>query len=301
MTFATKRGRRSNTKLGRRLAPYLFVAPNMLIFAIFIIFPAINGFNISFYNSNNGRTFNFVGFGNYATLVSDADFWSAVRNTLVFVVLFVTLTTWLAILLAVTLNAQVRAKGFFRTVVFLPVLLSPVVIGLLWNWIFDRQNGLLNIALSHVGLGAPGWLVSSGLAMGVTIFVALWTHTGFYTIILLAGLQGIDGNVYEAARLDGAGPFQTLRSITLPLLQPTVFVVIILAAITAFQAYDFIYTLTGGGPIGATTLLVQYIYDHAFQSPIEYGLASAAGVVLFLTVLFATLISFFIGRKREAV
>ena len=297
----TIQSKRRRFQLNRRLAPYLFILPNMAIFAVFIIWPAINGFNISFYDSNNGRTFTYVGLDNYAEILTDADFWEVARNTTIFVVLFVMLTTWLSIFLASLLNAQVFGRGFFRAVLFLPVLLSPIVVGLLWNWIFDRQAGLFNGVLNTLGLGSPAWLVDGSLAMGVIVFVGIWTHVGFYTLILLAGLQGIDQSVYEAARLDGAGIWKTFTEITLPLLRPTTLVIIVLSMIAGFQAYDYIYTLTGGGPLGSTTLIVQYIYENAFQSPIRYGLASAAGVLLFLVIFGVTLVNFLLGRRKGAV
>lgn len=289
--------------MGRRIAPYLFLLPNMFIFGTFIIWPAINGFNISFFDSQNGRTFEPVGFSNYERILSDELFAQVASNTAFFVVSYVLLNTALSILLSVVINAQRSFKAFFRAVVFLPVLLSPVIVGLLWGWLLQRKSGAVNGAL--LGLfgveDGPGWLIDPQLSMGVIIFVGVWTNVGFYTLISLAGLQGIDPNVYEAARIDGAGILQVLRNITLPLLGPTIVVVIILSMITGFQAYDYIYSLTGGGPYGASTLIIQYIYESAFQPPIRYGLGSAAGVLLFLTIMVATLINFLIGRRRGNV
>ena len=289
--------------VGRRMAPYLFLLPNMFIFGTFIIWPAINGFNISFYDSQNGRTFEPVGLSNYERILSDELFSQVATNTVFFVFFFVLLNTSLSIFLAVILNAQKTLKSFFRAVVFLPVLLSPVIVGLLWGWLLQRKSGAVNGALlSLFGVEeGPGWLIDPQLSMGVVIFVGVWTNVGFYTLIALAGLQGIDPNVYEAARIDGAGIIQVFRNITLPLLAPTILVVIILAMITGFQAYDYIYSLTGGGPFGASTLIIQYIYESAFQPPIRYGLGSAAGVLLFLTIMTATLINFLIGRRQGNV
>ncbi len=284
-----------------RLAPYLFVLPNMLVFGLFTIWPAINGFNVSLYDSRNGRTFRYVGGENYQRIVADTEFWSAVRHTLVFVVCFVVISTVAAIALAVLLDAQRRGRAFFRAAFFLPVLLSPVVVGLIWEWVLDRKIGLLNTTLALFGAGQPGWLVDPTLALAATVWVGIWTHIGFYTLITLAGLQGIDPALHEAARIDGATAWQRFRNVTLPLLRPTTLVVIILSTITGFQAFDFIYTLTGGGPIGATTLIVQYVYENAFLSPIRYGLASAGAVLLFITVLGVTLLNYLIGRRSEAV
>ncbi|RVX38820.1 carbohydrate ABC transporter membrane protein 1 (CUT1 family) [Nonomuraea polychroma] len=284
----------------QRLAPYLFVLPNMLIFGLFVVYPAINNFNISLYDSRNGRDFTFVGGANYQELFGSEAFCSAARATVVFATCFVVLTTVLSVALALMLNQRIKGRAFFRTVFFLPVVLSPVVVGLIWGWIFDRGNGLLNTVLARIGLGQPGWLVDGGLATIVVIFVGLWMHIGFYILIILAGLQGIDPTYYEAARMDGATNWQQLRKITLPLLRPTTMVVVILSLIAGFQAFDYIWTLTGGGPIGATTLMVQYIYENAFQSPIRYGLAAAASVVLFVTVFALTLLNFLYGRRKEA-
>lgn len=312
MTLLDEPARRSATTTGRgaprrrtkpwnqRVAPYLFVLPNMAIFAVFIIYPAINNFNISRYDSTNGRTFRYVGGANYRELIDSADFWAAARATVIFAVCFVVLVTAASIGLALLLDQRVRGRGVFRAVFFLPVLLSPVVVGLIWGWIFDRNNGLANTVLRGIGLGEPGWLVNGKLAMLVIIFVALWTHVGFYTLIILAGLQGIDPAYHEAAMIDGATPWQRFRSVTLPLLRPTTMVVVILSMIAGFQAFDFIWTLTGGGPVGATTLMVQYIYENAFQSPIRYGLASAGSVVLFCTIFGLTLLNFLTNRGRSA-
>lgn len=270
----------------------------MAIFGAFTIWPAINGFNISLYESSNGRTFDWVGLDNYRRILTDDEFWGVVWNTVVFAVAFVLLCAVIATAIAVLLQAQGRGRGFFRAVFFLPVLISPVVVGLVWNWLLQRRGGLVNTFLGGADIG---WLINLDLAMICVIVVGVWMNVGFYILILLAGLQGIDPVLYEAARMDGASAWQQFRSITLPLLQPSLLVVVVLSTIHGFQAFDFIYTLTGGGPIGATTLIVQYIYENGFVSPIRYGLASAGSVLLFVTVFALTLVNWFIGRKREAV
>jgi ABC-type sugar transport system permease subunit len=282
----------------QRWAPYLFVLPNMTIFAVFIVYPAFNNFNISLYDSSNGRTFRYVGTQNYAELMDNAEFWAAARATAIFAVFFVLLNTLASIGLALLLDKPLRGRGVFRAVFFLPVLLSPVVVGLIWGWIFDRSNGLANTVVRGVGLGEVGWLVNGDIAIGVVIFVGLWTHVGFYTMIMLAGLQGIDPTYNEAAMIDGASSWQRVRKVTLPLLRPTTMVVVVLSTISGFQAFDFIWTLTGGGPVGATTLMVQYVYQHAFQSPIRYGLAAAGSVVLFCTIFGLTLLNFLYSQRK---
>ena len=273
----------------------------MVIFALFTIYPALNGFNMSLYESNNGRTFRFVGLENYRNILTDGEFWDVVRNTTVFALAFVVLGTLIALGAAALVNAQKRGRTFFRAVFFIPVLMSPVVVGLIWNWMLDRQNWLVNTGLSWFGIPEVPWLVDGSWAIMAIILVGIWMQMGFYMLILLAGLQAIDPALYEAARMDGANWWQLFRVITVPLLQPSIVVVVILATIHGFQSFDFIWTLTGGGPVGATTLMVQYIYENGFQSPIRYGAATAGGVLLFLTVFTLTLINWLISRRKEAV
>lgn len=290
---------------GRRIAPYLFILPNMVVFGLFTIWPAIFGFRNSLFDSNNGRTFRYVGMENYRRILGDDEFHGVIRNTLVFVVGYVVTITLLSTVLALLLDAQRRGSGPLRAAYFLPVVISPVVVGLIWGWMFSRQTGIVNAVLGDLGLPEPRWLLDKKLAMIVVIAAAVWTHLGFYAMILLAGLKGIPAHLYEAARIDGAGTLQRIRLIVLPLLRPTTMVVVVLATISGFQAYDYIYTLTGGGPPSrpafATTLIVQYIYDKAFESPIQYGLASAAGVLFFLVVFAATLLNYLLGRRKEAM
>ncbi|MGO1055668.1 carbohydrate ABC transporter permease [Crossiella sp. CA198] len=286
---------------GQRLAPYLFLLPNLLIFGVFTIYPALNSVNISFYESRNGRTFRPVGLDNYRRILSDEQFWSAAVNTLVFVLAYVLVSVLVALGLAVLLNRRLRGRGFFRATFFLPMVLSPVVVGLVWGWLLEGRGGLINTVLGWLGLPTPGWLVDPALSMVAAVGVGVWIHLGFYTLILLAGLQAIDPHLHEAAALDGAGPWQRFRLITVPLLRPTTLVVLVLATIAGFQSFDFLYSLTGGGPLGATTLLVQYIYQRGFESPISYGLASAGSVLLFLVILLVTLVQFGLARRREAV
>jgi ABC-type sugar transport system permease subunit len=165
----------------------------------------------------------------------------------------------------------------------------------------ERKSGAVNTWLSWIGIGEVPWLVDNTWAMISIVAVGIWMQVGFYMLILLAGLQAIDPTLYEAARMDGASAWTQFRSITLPMLQPSIVVVVVLATIHGFQSFDFIYTLTGGGPVGATMLIVQYIYENGFQSPIRYGIASAGGVLLFLVVFVITIINWLISRKREAV
>ena len=293
----TDRPRRRNRPWGIRVAPYLFILPNMVIFGLFTIWPAINGFNISLYESPNGRVIRYVGLGNYQQILGDPEFWGIARQTALYAVAFVVGTTVLAIAVAVLVDQQHRGKTFFRGVFFVPVLVSPVVVGLVWNWLLERQGGLVNSTFGT----SVSWLVDANWAMVSIIIVGLWMQVGFFMLIALAGLQGIDPSIYEASRMDGASRWKQFWSMTLPLLQPSIVVIVVLATIRGFEAFDFIFTLTGGGPTGATTLIVQFIYENGFVSPIRYGHAAAAGVILFVVIFTLTLINWAISRRKEAV
>ena len=195
-----------------KIAPYLFILPNMLVFSIFTIWPAVSGFNLSFFDSSDGLKFKSVGTGNYKEILSDSEFWDAARATAIYTVGFVLISAVLATALGLLLNAQRRGRGAISAAYFLPVLISPVVVGVIWQAALDRNTGLVNQALSSVGLGHPGWLINSKLALVAVIFVGTWIHLGFYTMIILSGLQGIDTSVYEAAKLDGANAVVIGRS-----------------------------------------------------------------------------------------
>lgn len=283
------------------IAPYLFVLPNMIVFGLFTIWPAINGFNLSMYDSGDGVTFEAVGTGNYEGIVDDDHFWRAARSTAVFTLGYVILNTLLAVGLAMMLQAQRRGRGALSAAFFLPVLISPVVVGVIWRAALDRQTGMVNQALATAGIQGPAWLIDPTLALLSVVVVGVWIHFGFYAMIVLSGLQSIDTTLYEAARIDGSSEWQRIRLITLPLLQPTVLVVVMLSTISGFQAYDYIYTLTGGGPVGSTTLIVQYIFDNAFSYPIRYGLAAAAGVILFFVIFAVTFLNYLVGRRSQSI
>ena len=291
--------RRRKVPWGLRLAPYLFLLPNMAIFAVFTIYPAINGVNISLYESPNGRMFRWVGLGNYESILTSSEFWQVARQTVTYAVAYVLISLVLATFVAVLVNQQRRGQAFFRASLFVPVLVSPVVVGLVFGWILQRQGGLLNEFLALFGVDPVPWLVDGTWAMVSIIGVGVWTQLGFYMLILLAGLQAIDPTLYEAAGMDGATGWQQFWGITLPLLKPSALVVLILGTIHGFQAFDFIWTLTGGGPVGATTLIVQYIYENGFISPIRYGTAAAGGVILFFVVFTLTIINWALSRGKD--
>jgi len=282
-----------------RFAPYLFLAPNVIIFALFVLFPVLYNIYLSLFNSADNTLENarYVGLQNYDQLLHHEDLFArAVSNTLIFVVGDVSMTILLSVGIALLLNRRLRFQAFFRSAFFYPVLLSPVVVALIWKWLLQTQYGALNAVLVAIGLHRVPWLLNSGWAMFWTIAITLWSSIGFYALILLAGLQAIPSVLYEAAAIDGAGNRTQFFRVTLPLLMPTLLVVFMLSVIRAFQSFDLIYVLTGGGPGTATLLLVQYIFHNAFDN-MQFGLAAAASFLLAIVLLILTGAQLYLGRR----
>ncbi len=292
---------------------YFFLLPNLLIFGIFVLFPMLLNFYFAF--TGGSRLFPsdrpFVGIENFQSLFSctnflnpnscvEDKFWRGVLNTFWFVSLQVSCMILISLLTALILNRKIVARGFFRSVFFYPVLLSPVVVALIWKWILQRE-GVLNVFVTALGGQADAHLLSVNGARFWLITISVWAQMGFFTLILLAGLQSIPAELYEAGAMDGAGRRQSFRHITLPLLTPTLLVVIVLSVIRAVQVFDQVFVLTGGGPGTATLYTVQYIYDTAFgPPPPRYGIAAAASVVLGIALLIFTLIQLRAGRNSES-
>jgi alpha-1,4-digalacturonate transport system permease protein len=298
--------------LGIRRMAYLFVLPNLLIFGIFVLFPML----LNFYYAFTGGTAllpqdrPFVGTANFERLFRCANFlnpntcqedrfWRGVYNTAFYVVFQVGVMVTFALVTALVLNRRLVNRGFFRSVFFYPVLLSPVVVALIWKWVLQR-DGLANAVLVSLGFERIIFFLSANWAVFWVIFISTWAQMGFYMLILLAGLQSIPRELYEAADMDGATRLAGFRFITFPLLMPTMLVVMVLAVIRAVQVFDQVWVLTGGGPGTSTTYVIQYIYETAFANQIQqFGLASAASMVLGLTLLALTLIQLRAGRQSD--
>ena len=284
----------------RSSVPYLFVTPNIAIFLLFSIWPAFYSIYISLFSTSPFRAAEYVGLGNYGELLREDLFRKSLINSVIYVVAFTAIVTAAAVVVAVLLNTRIRAKGFFRGAFLLPFLLSPAVIGLVWQWILQRDVGLLNTVLGTLNIPPQPWLLDGTLAMASIVMVGVWIHLGFFALIVLAGLQSINPTLYEAADIDGASPFAQFRYVTLPLLVPSIMVVLILSVIGGFKAFDYIFVLTGGGPVNATTLMVQYIYKKGFDQ-VQFGLGAAASITLFVIVFALTILQYVLGRRREAI
>ncbi len=298
--------------VGVRGMAYVFILPNLAIFAVFIILPMLLNFVYAFTGGTNLFPQNrpFVGMENLNILFTCDDFfnpnscrqdlfWRAVGNTGSYVFLQVSLQVVLALITALALNNSIRFRGFFRSVFFYPVLLSPVVVALIWRWIL-QQDGLLNALIVALGGQRIPFLLNPTWSQTWVILISVWAQMGFFTLILLAGLQAIPSEYYEAASIDGASHVQSFWQITLPLLMPTMFVVLVLSLIRAVQVFDQVFAFTGGGPGTSTVYMVQYIYTTAFVNQTrEYGLASSASLVMALFLLVLTVVQLRLGRRSE--
>lgn len=291
--------------------PYFFLAPNLIFFSLFVVIPL--GINFAFSLTGGTNLFleqrPWVGAEQYSYLSECTNyldpgscredrFWRGVYNTITFVLFQVSFMVVLSLITALILNRDIRGRGFFRSVFFFPVLLSPVVVALIWKWILLR-DGVLNAFITAAGAERILFFVDPGWSMFWAIFVSIWAHMGFYMLILLAGLQAIPSDLYEAAQMDGTSRERAFFRITLPLLWPNLLVVIVLALIKAVQIFDEVYVLTGGGPGTATQFIVQYIYTTGFSNQVQnFGLAAAASVVLGVVLFVLTVLQLAATRRK---
>ncbi|RIQ24359.1 sugar ABC transporter permease [Jiangella rhizosphaerae] len=244
---------------------------------------------VSLHDWNLITPMEFVGLANYRELLSDGDTWAAFGHTLGYIAGYLPLVYVLGLAAALALNTALRGRNVFRAAYFLPVVTSWVVVALLWRWLLSPANGLVNHLLGLVGIDGPGWWTDPAWAMPSVILASAWKDLGFVMIILLAGLQSVPGELYDAARVDGTSAWQRFRYVTLPLLSPSTFFVVVISLINGFQVFDQVYVMTGGGPAGATEVVVQQIYDLTFRYG-RAGDASALSWLLFVVVLVVTII-----------
>jgi multiple sugar transport system permease protein len=237
-----------------------------------------------------------VGLSNYTELISSPVFWKTLKNSIVFILGYLPIAYFLGLCAALALNNKFKGSSFLRAAYFLPVITSWVIVSLLWKWILNPQGGIVNSLLFEVGISGPGWWTSTTWAMPTVIIASVWKDFGYVMLILLAGLQSIPPEYEEAASIDGANRFQILRSITLPLLTPATFFVIVISLINNFQVFDQIYLMTDGGPEGSTSVLVQQIVKNSFAYG-RMGYASAMSMVLFAIILSITLIQLKLQKR----
>ncbi len=283
---------------GDKFWALVFLLPNLLGFLIFILGPIIASFCLSFTSWDLLTPVKWIGFENYQTLITDQVFWKVLWNTIYYTIGTVPAGIIISLFLAIALNQKIKGVKIFRATYFLPVISSTVAVAVVWQWLYNPEFGLLNYLLALIGIEGPKWLTSTTWAMPAIIVTSIWKNLGFNMLLFLAGLQGIPETFYEAAQIDGANWWQQFRNITIPLLSPTTFFVVIMSIINSFQVFDQIYIMTEGGPARSTSVLVHYLYQNAFEY-FKMGYASAIAYVLFFLVFIITLIQ--LKRSKDWV
>lgn len=273
-------------------AAWIFVFPALLGMLIFIIIPISFSFGLSFAKWDLLNPIQFVGLDNYKEIFTEPLFGKILLNTVVFALATSFFGVIIPLILAAIMNSKIRGTDFFKTAYFLPFITPMIVIGIVWEWIFDPNIGLLNKVLQvHIN-----WLYDPHWAMPALILVSVWKLIGYNMIIFLSGFSGISNSMFEAAKIDGANPVETFFYVTIPLLSPTIFFVVIITAVSSFQVFDLIYLMTQGGPLDSTNVLVYAIYKNAFEY-FNAGKASAIAYVLFVIILVLTLLQWNMRKK----
>jgi putative chitobiose transport system permease protein len=298
----TEKSVSGSDRLLRFLTPYLFLAPALIVLGLTVFWPALQALYLSFtsYGFDVTQRPAWVGLANFQTLVGDRTFWITVKNTLIYLVGVVPLLAILPLLLAILVNQKLRGMRWFRVAYYTPVVISMVVAGIAWRWLY-AENGLLNQIL--VGSGwletAVPWLTSPTLALPSVMVVTIWKGLGYYMVIYLAGLQTIPGDLYEAAAIDGSDGWKRHWDVTIPLMRPYLFLVTVISAISATKVFEEIYIMTQGGPLNSSKTLVYYVYELAFQE-LEMSYACTVGLALFLVILVLSLLRLSLDRNQSS-
>lgn len=288
---------RSRRERQEILAAYLFLAPALLFFFVFIAGPFLGAFGLSLFNWDMFTEPQFAGLANYAKLLTDASAHTAIWNTLVFTFWSLVLHLGIGMLLALAVNRAISGalKYFLRTAYFFPLIMSWAAVALMWLYLLDPNFGVVDFYLGKLGLPTPNWLQTTSTALPSLIFVDLWRTLGFTFVILLAGLTSVPPHFYEAARLDGAGALKRFWHVTLPLMSPTLLFTCIMTVVGAFQIFDPMFIMTSGGPGTSTTSIVLYIYQTGFQS-FQMGYAATLALMVFIVIMILTVIQLRISR-----
>ncbi|MEI8409818.1 MULTISPECIES: carbohydrate ABC transporter permease [unclassified Kribbella] len=281
--------RPARDRIRRPWVGLLFVAPMLALFLLFRFVPVVGAVLLSLTDYRLSGRWSFIALDNYTRLVQDSLFHQALAVTLTYTVIFVPMTVLLSLGTAVLLHQVVWRRGFFRGVFFLPYVTSIVLAAVIWKWIYDAQDGLINAVLGLVSIGPIDFLAESNLVLPSIAVTSAWKGFGYSMLILLAGLQAVPRSYLEAAMIDGAGTWQRFRYITLPQLRPVLFFVLVIETIGAFQVFDAMYVMTGGGPVRSSYSLVYFLYDSGFKY-FDFGYASAIGLMLFAIVLIVSLV-----------
>jgi len=276
----------------QKFSAWIFILPALVGTLIFIIIPVLCSFGLSFTKWDLLNPVQFVGLDNYKLIFSEQLFYKILLNTVVFAVSTSVFGVIIPLILASILNSKIRGSEFYKTAYFLPFITPMIVIGVIWEWIFDPNIGLLNNFL-HIHIN---WLYDTHFAMPALIIVSVWKLIGYNMVIFLSALSSVNNSLFEAAKIDGASSFQIFKNVTIPVISPTIFFVVIITAISSFQVFDLIYLMTQGGPLDSTNVLVYAIYKNAFEF-FNVGKASAIAYILFVIILVLTLIQWNLRKK----
>jgi multiple sugar transport system permease protein len=282
----------------------VFLLPSCIGLIFFSLIPILYSFVIGLTDWNGLNAWNlaegtpyFVGFGNYTQILSDEEFWRVLRNTMYYIVLYIPSILIVSIGLAVLMNRKYIGIGIYRVLFFIPVLTSWVAGALVWKWLLSKDYGPVNEILSFVGIDGPAWLQDPTWAMPGIVIASIWKDMGFFGLILLGGLQGINPNYYEAAEIDGAGPWRRFTNITVPLLSPILFFVIIMCVINSFQLFPQVMIMTqDAGPYGSTQVMVERIYKYSFKY-FQMGYAASFSWILFVIIFMFTFLQWKLQKK----
>lgn len=280
-----------------RFTMILFLAPSILGFIVFSLIPMISAFYLSFTDWDViGGVPNIIGLKNYIDILKSEEFSRVIMNTLKFISLYIPGILISSLLLALMFNSTVKRVAMFRVLLFVPVLTSWVAGSIIWKSVLSGQYGLLNNVLAIFGINGPAWLTDPKWAMVSIVMVSIWKDLGFFSLIIFGGLRGIDRTLFEAAKIDGASGAQILRKITIPLVTPTLFFVLVTTIISSFQLFPQIMVMTGGGPMGATQVMVERVYTYGFRY-FQMGYASALAILLLIIIVTVTLIQMILQKK----
>lgn len=282
------------------LRAWAYIAPMMAIIGVFNIYPILKSLTMSFYSDYNfyQDVVYAYGWDNFIQIFNDPNFFLAIKNTFIFVLGVVPLSIMLSLGIALLLHNVQFLSGFFRSIYFLPFVTSTVAISIVWNWIYHSRYGLMNYFLGLFGVNPINWITDPKYSMLALVIMAIWKGLGFNIILFLVGLNNIDKGYYSAAKVDGASDLQRFTNITVPLLGPTTFLVTVMGVISSFKVFDEVYSLFQGrpGPGNSALTVVYYIYEK-FYTEYQYGVAAAAGIVLFLIILVVTLVQMAYNKK----
>ncbi|SDN37327.1 multiple sugar transport system permease protein [Cryobacterium flavum] len=298
MVSVMPQARPARTKKRVRSAPYIFIGLAVLYLLFFTAFPLLTGVNLSFTNSKllNPSAGSYVGFDNYTALITSGAFMKSVYTTLIYTVATVIGCLVLGTASALVINGFLPGRAIARTIMVLPWAVPTVALALVFRWIYNDTNGIAGDVTQGLGLGQVGWLIDPNYGMLAVVIATVWKLAPFVMLIVLAALQSVPEELYEATRVDGADAFTTFKQIVLPQIAPTMRVVALLMTIWSFRRFEIIWLLTGGGPVDATTTIVINVYRQAFNNG-NLGLAAAAGVLGLLLSLIVTVVYFFVEQR----